>query len=438
MKTIKIIGLPLAFLLLIGNVFAQDDFYPSSKKKNKEVVIAPVDEKVSDDEYSTATDYYTNSIEQEAQDIYNERMGITDSTTYYEDEDGNLRVTNNYYSGDNYDYSNEYYDYEYSSRIRRFHRPYARYSYYDDCYTNYYWYDNNPFNYGVSLYTSYGWWNPRPWNWNFGWSWNSGWYGGYSWGWGFNNFGYYGNSYWNGYNHGFNNGYYANNYYNSYDRNSHYYGHRGGSSGYSGYGKGSRPSGSSIVSPSTSNKPSIGKGRTFGEKYEAAVKSNNLNTNSVRPRTGVVNNGTQVKPRTTNSNTYSQPRTAGSPKVIPRTSTNTNSGNNGYNKPRTIPNTTPRPRTNDNLNYNKPRINTGSPSGYNKPRTINNGGNSQPRNNGASKPRTYTKPATKPTYNKPKTNTNYSRPSNSYSRPSGGNYNRGSSGGGSSSGRRPR
>ena len=61
MKTIKIIGLPLAFLLIMGNVIAQDDFYPSSRKKNKEVVIAPIDEIVADDEYSTATDYYVNT-----------------------------------------------------------------------------------------------------------------------------------------------------------------------------------------------------------------------------------------------------------------------------------------------------------------------------------------------------------------------------------------
>ena len=67
MKTIKIIGLPIALLLMIGNVFAQDDFYSSSKKKNKDVVIVPVQETVSDDEYSTASDYYAGEREQEAQ-----------------------------------------------------------------------------------------------------------------------------------------------------------------------------------------------------------------------------------------------------------------------------------------------------------------------------------------------------------------------------------
>ena len=85
---IKII-LPIALIAAISNVSAQDDFYPSKKKKSKEVTISPVDEKINDSQYSTATDYYYDKKQTEKEAQYNQRMGITDSTTYYEDENGN-------------------------------------------------------------------------------------------------------------------------------------------------------------------------------------------------------------------------------------------------------------------------------------------------------------------------------------------------------------
>ena len=122
----------LSVLFLSGNTFAQDDFYPSSKKKKKAATEEIIndsknnEEVISEDEYSTATDYYVEKRQEEAEAAYNERMGITDSTTYYEDENGNVRITNNYYNGDNYDFDNEYYDYEYASRIKRFRRNNGR------------------------------------------------------------------------------------------------------------------------------------------------------------------------------------------------------------------------------------------------------------------------------------------------------------------------
>ena len=195
MKTIRLIILQLILLtFLTGNVLAQDDFYPSTSKKNKEVVIPHSEEKVIDDsQYSTATDYYYDKRAQEQEQVYNERMGISDSTTYYQDENGDMRVTNNYYYGDNYDYGNEYYDYEYSSRIRRFHRNSARFGYYDDYFTNYYWYDYDPYFYGTSIYTSFNWWRPRYSGLRVGWSYFGGWNVGWSWGWGWTgNYGYYG------------------------------------------------------------------------------------------------------------------------------------------------------------------------------------------------------------------------------------------------------
>ena len=62
---------------------------------------------------------------------------------------GNTYITNNYYDDD------DYYDYAYSSRIRRFHTSVGcGYGYYNDYYTNSYWYDYNPWSYGVSIYLS--------------------------------------------------------------------------------------------------------------------------------------------------------------------------------------------------------------------------------------------------------------------------------------------
>ena len=178
MNTIKSIALLLSTLMFLGNVSAQDDFYPSSTKRtdnNMNTTNGSTEKIVSDDEYSTATDYYIDAKKKEKEEAYNTQMGITDSTTYYEDENGEVRVTNNYFNGDSYDFENEYYDYEYSSRIKRFRNKQGRYGYYDDYYTNYYWYDYDPFYYGTSIYTSYGWWNPSPWNWNLGWSYYNGW-----------------------------------------------------------------------------------------------------------------------------------------------------------------------------------------------------------------------------------------------------------------------
>ncbi|MBQ9639099.1 MAG: hypothetical protein IJV22_06055 [Bacteroidales bacterium] len=51
--------------------------------------------------------------------------------------------------------SKGYSDFEYSARINRFHRP-SGYSYYDDCYTNMYWYTHDPYWWGSSI-VSFGW-----------------------------------------------------------------------------------------------------------------------------------------------------------------------------------------------------------------------------------------------------------------------------------------
>ena len=111
---------------------------------------------------------------------------------------GNTYITNNYNSDD-------YYDYAYAARLRRFHSNVYYDSYYSPYYTNSYWYDYNPYSFGNSIYMGYNWWYP-----SYGMSWGYPYYNRYSpwdsyYGWG-NPYGYgygygYGN-YWSGYHHG--------------------------------------------------------------------------------------------------------------------------------------------------------------------------------------------------------------------------------------------
>ncbi len=405
MKTIRNIMLTAIFTCLTIFTNAQDDFYPSSKNKNSTVIgTNDVEEEIlPEDNYSTANDYYIESRQREREEAYNREMGITDSTTYYEDENGNVRITNNYFNGDNYDFDNEYYDYEYAARIRRFRRGVGTYGYYDDYYTNYYWYDYDPYFYGTSIYTSYNWWNPRPWRWNVGWSYWGGWNVGWNWGWGWTgNFGYCGVGYygWNWYynpyywNGGFN-GYYANNhYYNSYDRNSYYYGKRGSRSGYSGYGRGSRTSTSGGYA--TTNKPV----KTFGQKYESAVKTPVRTNTGVKPTKNSYSNGT-VRNNTSKPNYTKSQVGYNNPRTTTKNPTNSSGGKYGTTRGGNTPKTYTKP------SYTKPSNSYGTPK-----KTYNNGSR-----------KTYNKPSN--SYNKPSNK----RPSKSYSKPS---YNKPSYKGGSS------
>lgn len=102
---------------------------------------------------------------------------VTESNNYdnykrIPDESGSdspSTVINNY----NYYEADDYYDYMYSSRIRRFHRPIMS-GYYSPIYTNMYWYNYDPFCFGTSIYTTYSFFNPYlPWggpSWGFGWN----------------------------------------------------------------------------------------------------------------------------------------------------------------------------------------------------------------------------------------------------------------------------
>mgnify|MGYP006872990097 CR=1 FL=1 len=85
---------------------------------------------------------------------------LATSETYTEtDAQGNTYITNNYY----FDEDN-YYDYAYTARLRRFYSGYAYdWSYYDPYFTNQYWYTYNPGCWGVSIYYGYNFWWNDPW-----------------------------------------------------------------------------------------------------------------------------------------------------------------------------------------------------------------------------------------------------------------------------------
>ncbi len=150
---------------------------------------------------------------------------------------------NPYYKDRDFKYD-DYYDYEYATRVKRFNNNINGLGYYDNYYTNSYWYNQNPYNYGVSVYNGYSWWGSSYNNYsynpsisfysNYGWGNNYG-YGGYN---GYNPYDPYASAYWQGYNNGYSHGY--NNGWGGYP----YYGFGyGGYGGYGNYGYGYNPYG---------------------------------------------------------------------------------------------------------------------------------------------------------------------------------------------------
>jgi uncharacterized membrane protein YgcG len=154
-----------------------------------------------------------------------------------------------------------YYDYEYASRVKRFHDDNPGFDYYSNYYTDNYYYTGSPEYIGTSIYTGCGYCGPS-FSLGFGWGWGSIGYGWgypsyytpwyydpwfydpwYSYGWGYPYYPYwgypyygYGGSYWAGYWDGYYDGiYHGGGYYpEPYPGGSGYYygprGNRGGSS----------------------------------------------------------------------------------------------------------------------------------------------------------------------------------------------------------------
>ena len=96
--------------------------------------------------YKDDTQYVDNNNDQ---GYYYDNNQPYSTTETYTDEKGVNYVTNNYYG--------DYYDYEYSSRLRRFYGGYNGFDYYDQYYTNLYWYNYDPYYDGVSIYYTYSW-----------------------------------------------------------------------------------------------------------------------------------------------------------------------------------------------------------------------------------------------------------------------------------------
>lgn len=163
------------------------------------------------------------------------------------------KLNNNpYYREPNYS-KDDYYDYEYAARIKRFYNPVSGLSYYDNWYTNYGFYGYP--NYGSSIYMGYGNFSPYL---GYGYSWGNPYYSyglGTTWGYPYsygNNWGYspwYGYSpYYGGYypySYGYS-PYYGYNpyYYNSMDINSMTYAPRVSHEGFN-----SRRTTNNIVNP---------------------------------------------------------------------------------------------------------------------------------------------------------------------------------------------
>jgi hypothetical protein len=421
MKTYLTIALSSLMLL---NIHAQDDIYYSGNKDSKAKKGYYFSDKNDNKTDSVSIDdYSTRDSQNPTQRQLSENQSDSSSTEVYRSENGDTYITNNYYNGDNYTINDndDYYDYEYASRIRRFNRPYYGFGYYDDCYTNYYWYNYDPYYWGTSIYVSYNWWYPRP---RFYWGWNSwtGWSAGWAWGYGCAPYGgYYGYSYWNGYNHGYWNGYwngyydglygsnYYPHYYNSLDNNSYYYGHRD-----TRRATGTYDNSTTGANPSNAN-------LTFGEKYEKAIaKNNSLNTGTVsKPANNPIQTKNTPKSTTiTKSNNVTQ-------QTIGKTQTNTTTYSKPINKPITTSQTYSKPKTystsKPKQTYSKPKQTYSKPV-YSKPKQTYNKPNTYSKPNNYTKPKTYSKPS----YSKPSSTPSYSRPNSGGVNRSGGSMQRSS------------
>ena len=214
-------------------------------------------------------------------------------------------------------------DYEYSSRIRRFHSD-SDFGYYDPYFTNMGYYNPNPGNFGTSIYSDvYGYGSPygnggfgNGWNSSAGWNSWSGWsFGiGYSWGnpygsmYGYNPFGYNPYNPWNPWSPfgSFGNPY-CPNYFNSYDITSYVYAPRGQSqpnqAGYVQNAYQGAIKSETITPPSfdelvASTEPSVGKQRTYKNDRPKVVSTSSNSTKRQRLE-AAVNRSSQVQKNTT-------------------------------------------------------------------------------------------------------------------------------------------
>ena len=309
-----------------------------------------------DDIYSTTGENDAQSVNASASQKATGKPAVeADSIIYETDENGNLLRTLTYYPGStepvvttymevvddstaatgassSYAYDpDDYYDYAYSSRLRRFHtNVYAGWGYYDPFFTNLYWYDYSPASFGISIYLGYNWWWPnyyyRPYYYapcwyDYGWR--------YGWGWHGPHYVYYDPCHHHHYHHGCAPVDY---YHNHRDPNhSYYYGHRnnlGPSVGNPGNGRdrGERPDGGNNLAGGmgggTNNHYSVTSTPvSFNQRYDQLAGTTGAGSSS---------NGTATpsSARTDlNGKTASSARTEPSSNVKPTTAQPINNGN---------------------------------------------------------------------------------------------------------------
>ncbi|MBT3612177.1 MAG: hypothetical protein HN522_04470 [Flavobacteriales bacterium] len=230
-------------------------------------------------------------------DIVTEPIAEIEQTQYTD------TITDDYYS--EYDVADDYYDYSFSSRIRRFHRPMYYSNYYGGLYTDYYWYNNDPFYCGTSIY--------------FGYNWNSPYYSYYSYS------PYYYNNYNSYYTYGYSNHQHHTpnyTYYNS--NNNHTTGHRGSLSSHS-IGRGVKTNTiipNTVVNTSTLN---IKNGNTLKNNTNSIIKNTSITTKPYRENTSIKTNTNRDNTTTKTNNSY---------RVNTSIKTSTKKGNRSYTAPR--------------------------------------------------------------------------------------------------------
>ena len=284
----------------------------------------------SDPNYLASTEFSSYD------DIVTEPLAEIEQTQYTD------TITNDYYS--EHDVADDYYDYSFSSRIRRFHRPMYYSNYYGGLYTDYYWYNNDPFYCGTSIY--------------YGYNWNSPYYSYYS--------PYYYNNYNSYYAYGHNNYHHNTPTYTNYNtNNNHTTGHRGSLSSHLS-GRGVK---TNAIIPNTNiniSTLSIRNGNTLKNHTRNTISNTAITTKPYRGNT-TINTGnsrgnTSTKTNTNRANTT--PKTNNTYRGNTSNKTTTKKGNRTY--------TAPKSNTN-NKSYSTPKSNSSNRS-YNSGSSKSNSG----------------------------------------------------------------
>ena len=238
-------------------------------------------------------------------------------------------ITDNYYS--EYDIADDYYDYSFSSRIRRFHRPMYYSSYYGGLYTDYYWYNNDPFYCGTSIY--------------YGHNWNSPYYSYYSYS------PYYYNNYNSYYAYGYNS-HHHNTPTITYSKNNRNSGHRG-----SIYSSGRGIKTNTIIPNTSTSTLNIRNTITTKKPYRANTTTK---TNSNRGNTSIKTNINRAK-TTTKTNNKRENKNV---KINTKRANTTTKTNNSYRGNTSTKTTTKK----GNRSYTAPKSNTNKRS-YSAPKS---------------------------------------------------------------------